>query len=186
MAHSNAILAEGGTGLVQGTVLAQGTDLVQGLVVFLIAGLAMVLGALVFGRLLRPSLPTGAKQEAYECGEVTIGPSWVQFDLRFYVVALVFLVFDVEVALFYLWAVVFGDLKRQVTEGLLSQDVLMVAMWDMLFFFGVVVVGFLYLWRFGYLDWVRATTANRATEARPVICAPIPPPEPKRTSTGTV
>lgn len=124
-----------------------GVDLVQGMVVFLIAGLAMVLGALVFGWFIRPRLPHPEKMEPYECGEPTIGPSWVQFDLRFYVVALVFLVFDVELALFWPWAVVFGSGGPQVRFA---------AMWDMLVFFGVIVVGFLFLWRFGYLDWVRA------------------------------
>ncbi len=162
-------------------VLAEGgADLVQGMVVFLIAGLAMVLGALVTGWFLRPSLPHPDKQEPYECGEPTIGPSWVQFDLRFYVVALVFLVFDVEVALFYPWAVVFG-------AG--SHAVKVAATWDMLFFFGVIVVGFVYLWRFGYLDWVRASSGGRDTESSVVrtIGAPIPPPVPaKKRETANV
>lgn len=148
-----------------------GVDLVQGMVAFLIAGLAMVLGALVFGWFLRPNLPHPDKQQAYECGEPTIGPSWVQFDLRFYVVALVFLIFDVEVALFYPWAVVFGS-------G--DQAVKLAATWDMLFFFGVIVVGFIYLWRFGYLDWVWACTGGREVERKAVIGAPIPPPAPKQ------
>lgn len=153
-----------------------GVDLVQGMVVFLIAGLAMVLGALVFGWFLRPSLPHPEKLEAYECGEPTIGPNWVQFDLRFYVVALVFLVFDVEVALFWPWAVVFGS-------G--SQAVKAAATWDMLFFFGVVVVGFLYLWRFGYLDWVRAVGGVSEPElgAHKSVGAPIPPPAPRKRET---
>ena len=168
------------------TILAEGgVDLVQGMVVFLIAGLAMVLGALVVGWFLRPSLPHPEKQEAYECGEPTIGPSWVQFDLRFYVVALVFLVFDVEVALFYPWAVVFGSLKKEVAEGA-SRTILAAPTWDMLFFFGVVVVGFLYLWRFGYLDWVRASTGGRSTETKPIVGAPIPPPAPKRVEAARV
>jgi len=154
-------------------ILAEGgVNLVQGLVVFLIAGLAMVLGALVVGWFLRPNLPHPEKLEAYECGEPTIGANWVQFDLRFYVVALVFLIFDVEIALFYPWAVVFGAGSPAIKAA---------ATWDMLFFFGVIVVGFLYLWRFGYLDWVRASTGERSDEsAKPVIGAPIPPPEPKR------
>lgn len=157
---SPVILAEGGV------------DLVQGLVAFLIAGLAMVLGALLVGRLLRPHRPHPEKQQAYECGEPTIGPNWVQFDLRFYVVALVFLIFDVEVALFYTWAVVFG-------AG--SQAVKAAVTWDMLFFFGVILIGFLYLWRFGYLNWVRADTDLLAAPKveKPVLTAPIPPPVPK-------
>ncbi|QDT72807.1 NADH-quinone oxidoreductase subunit A [Lacipirellula limnantheis] len=63
---------------------------------------------LVVGRFLRPRLPNQEKLEVYECGEPTIGSSFVQFDLRFYVVALLFIIFDVEVAFFFPWATVFG------------------------------------------------------------------------------
>jgi len=63
---------------------------------------------LLVGRFLRPRLPNKEKLEVYECGEPTIGSSFVQFDLRFYVVALLFIIFDVEVAFFFPWATVFG------------------------------------------------------------------------------
>jgi len=63
---------------------------------------------LLVGRLLRPNLPNEEKLEVYECGEPAIGSSFVQFDLRFYVVALLFIIFDVEVAFFFPWATVFG------------------------------------------------------------------------------
>lgn len=124
--------------------MSMGGNLVIGLLIFIVAGIAMSLGALLFGKLVRTRLPHPEKGAAYECGEPTIGTNWVQFDLRFYVVALVFLIFDIEMALFYPWAVVYRDAG-------------VAALWDMLFFFGVIVVGYLYLWRFGYLDWVRAT-----------------------------
>jgi len=132
-----------------------GQNLVIGLLIFVVAGIGMSLGALLIGKLVRTRLPHPEKGASYECGEPAIGPSWVQFDLRFYVVALVFLIFDIEVALFYPWAVVYKD------AGI-------AALWDMLFFFGVIVVGFLYLWRFGYLDWVRATGLHdRRPDVRP-------------------
>ncbi|HKQ46921.1 MAG TPA: NADH-quinone oxidoreductase subunit A [Phycisphaerae bacterium] len=124
--------------------MPEGQSLVLGLLIFTIAGIAMSAGALIIGRFVRTRLPHPEKDAPYECGEPAIGSSWVQFDLRFYVVALVFLIFDIEIALFYPWAVVYAD------AGI-------AALWDMLFFFGVIVVGFVYLWRFGYLDWVRAT-----------------------------
>ena len=133
-----------------------GTHLVTGMTIFALAGLALGLGALLFGHLLRPKLPNPVKGEAYECGEVAVGQSWVQFDLRFYVVALVFLVFDVEIALLYPWAVVFGGGSEASANAAALDQVRHAALWDMLFFFGVLVVGFLYLWRFGYLDWVWA------------------------------
>lgn len=124
--------------------MSDGIDLVIGLLLFVVGGLSISLGGLTIGHLVRTRLPHPEKGTPYECGEPAIGTSWVQFDLRFYVVALVFLIFDIEIALFYPWAVVFK-------EGGIA------ALWDMLFFFGVIVVGYLYLWKFGYLDWVRAT-----------------------------
>src|SRR3954470_20532734 len=76
---------------------------------FVAFGAAFVYVNLLVGKLARPKLPNPEKLAVYECGEPTIGPGWVQFDLRFYIVALVFLVFDVEVALFYPWAVAYGS-----------------------------------------------------------------------------
>jgi NADH-quinone oxidoreductase subunit A len=132
-----------------------GQNLVIGLLIFTLAGIAMSFGALLVGKLVRTRLPHPEKATPYECGEPAIGTSWVQFDLRFYVVALVFLIFDIEIALFYPWAVAYRDAG-------------VAGLWDMLFFFGVIVVGFLYLWRFGYLDWVRATGLHDArAEVRP-------------------
>lgn len=140
-------------------------EIVWGLMLFIVAGIMMSLGALVVGRLLRPKRPHLEKGEPYECGEPAVGPSWVQFDLRFYVVALVFVIFDVEIALFWPWAVVYGGGTLPPGAGAEAlQQVRYAALWDMLFFFGVIVVGFLYLWRFGYLDWVRASTGQRHAE----------------------
>ena len=70
-------------------------------------GLGFVLVNLVVGSLVRPRIANAEKSAIYECGEPTIGDSWVQFDLRFYIVALFYLIFDVEVALIYPWAVVY-------------------------------------------------------------------------------
>ena len=71
-------------------------------------GIVFLFVNLLLGRFLRPNNPSPEKLEIYECGEPTIGSSYVQFDLRFYVVALVFIVFDVEVAFLFPWATVFG------------------------------------------------------------------------------
>ncbi len=132
--------------------------LVIGMLLFVAAGVAMVLGALVFGRFVRPRRPNPEKGETYECGERTIGSGWIQFDLRFYVVALLFVIFDVEIALFWPWAVVYGKGVDGPAGGL--YQVRWIALADMLFFFGVVVVGFLYLWKHGYLDWIRTSSAS--------------------------
>lgn len=83
--------------------------LVAGYVALFVAvGAAFLAVNLLVGWLVRPRAPNREKLEVYECGEPTIGSSFVQFDLRFYVVALLFLIFDVEVALFFPWATVFG------------------------------------------------------------------------------
>jgi NADH-quinone oxidoreductase subunit A len=78
------------------------------LALFAFAAAVFCFANLTLGKLLRPNNPTAEKREVYECGEPVIGSSFVQFDLRFYVVALLFLVFDVEVAFFFPWAVAFG------------------------------------------------------------------------------
>src|ERR1700735_3814632 len=75
---------------------------------FIVVGVGFILIHLVIGKLIRPSRPDAEKLTIYECGEPTIGSAWIQFDLRFYVVALLFVVFDVEVAFFFPWAEVFG------------------------------------------------------------------------------
>jgi NADH-quinone oxidoreductase subunit A len=88
--------------------MATPTAIVAYLVLFAGAAVAFLFANLVIGRLVRPRLPNTEKLEVYECGEPTIGSSFVQFDLRFYVVALLFIIFDVEVAFFFPWATVFG------------------------------------------------------------------------------
>src|SRR5689334_24097645 len=84
------------------------SGLVGYLVLFLLVGTGFVFVHLMIGKMIRPSKPSAEKQTIYECGEPTIGSAWIQFDLRFYVVALLFVIFDVEVAFFFPWAEVFG------------------------------------------------------------------------------
>jgi len=82
------------------------------LALFVAIGAAFLAVNLVVGWLVRPRAPNVEKLEVYECGEPAIGSSFVQFDLRFYVVALLFIIFDVEVALFFPWATVFGKASQ--------------------------------------------------------------------------
>jgi NADH-quinone oxidoreductase subunit A len=84
------------------------TAIVAYLALFATVGFLFVLASLLLGRLLRAQVSTPLKLEIYECGEPAVGPGSVQFDLRFYVVALVFIIFEVEVALFFPPATVFG------------------------------------------------------------------------------
>jgi NADH-quinone oxidoreductase subunit A len=142
-------------------------ELLLSITIFAGFGAVFVLLNLVVGAVVRPNVPNPEKSAVYECGEPTIGSSWVQFDLRFYIVALVYLIFDVEVALFYPWAVAYGN-AASAPEGAFALR--QTALVDMLFFFGVLLVGFAYLWRFGYLDWVRsAATTSIKADYRPGI-----------------
>src|SRR5271169_4843781 len=84
------------------------TDLVGHFLVFGVVAVVLLALPLAIGFLVRPKLPTLEKEAIYECGEPTIGSSYIQFDLRFYVVALLFIIFDVEVAFFFPWATVYG------------------------------------------------------------------------------
>ncbi|MEM7315230.1 MAG: NADH-quinone oxidoreductase subunit A [Planctomycetota bacterium] len=90
------------------TALGGSVGIVAYLALFSGIGFTFVFVNLLLGRFLRPSNPHEEKLEIYECGEPTIGSSFVQFDLRFYVVALIFIIFDVEVAFLFPWATVFG------------------------------------------------------------------------------
>src|SRR6266852_1495975 len=85
--------------------------LVGYVLLFIAVGVGFILIHLLIGKVIRPAKMDAEKATIYECGEPTIGSSWVQFDLRFYVVALLFVIFDVEVAFFFPWAIVFGQVN---------------------------------------------------------------------------
>src|SRR5207253_1074651 len=84
---------------------------------FALTGFLFLFVNLLVGWLVRPRLPNPEKLEVYECGEPSIGSSFVQFDLRFYVVALLFIIFDVEVAFFFPWAAAFGKSTNLMNEN---------------------------------------------------------------------
>jgi NADH-quinone oxidoreductase subunit A len=96
--------------------IASSLGVVAYLALFAAVGIAFLFVNLLVGALLRPHDPHAEKLEIYECGEPTIGSSFVQFDLRFYVVALLFIIFDVEVAFFFPWAAVFGKSTNLMDE----------------------------------------------------------------------
>jgi NADH-quinone oxidoreductase subunit A len=115
--------------------------------VFMLVAAGFVLVSMLTGKLIRPDNPTGQKLEVYECGEAPATPGWFNFNPRFYVVALVFLIFDVEIAFLYPVAAVF---KRWVIQGLGVY-----ALTEMLAFVAVLLVGLVYVWKKGDLEWVR-------------------------------
>ena len=178
------------------------TDLVGHFLLFGVIAVAFLMVPLLIGRFLRPKLPNPEKDAIYECGEPTIGTSYIQFDLRFYVVALLFIIFDVEVAFFFPWAMVFGGAtqladpnltepaRQEISAKILNistdpsllsleeqisaksaETLALVGLCDILVFFGVLLVGFAYVWKRGDLDWVRAV----AEKARQSAVFPRPP-----------
>jgi NADH-quinone oxidoreductase subunit A len=234
------------------------TPLAAYLLLFVAVGAGFILVHLLAGKLIRPSKPDAEKGTIYECGEPTIGSAWVQFDLRYYVVALLFVIFDVEVAFFFPWAEVFGkanaiatasrpetpaqyrDYARKVLDlappisatqqkqkyeqyekiagqtaagqplaGLSDEELqklldeqkaqnekyknqkdefvqnqesagnlAWLAFGEVLVFFGVLLVGFAYLWRRGDLAWVRSVGDRHKTPPRPEGRGPVVPPAP--------
>jgi NADH-quinone oxidoreductase subunit A len=122
-------------------------------VVFLLMGLFIGLAAMTASRLVRPYNPTPLKQRIYECGESPVGTPWLQFNNRFYTVALVFLLFDVEVALLFPWAVVFRELG-------------VFAYVEMFVFVSILALGLAYAWAKGDLEWVRSRMAQQSAAAR--------------------
>ena len=105
--------------------MTDSTVIVGFLALFAGVGVVFLFVNLLVGWLVRPANPHEEKQEIYECGEPTIGSSFVQFDLRFYVVALLFIIFDVEVAFFFPWATVFGK-----SVELMDKDTVVVSATD--------------------------------------------------------
>ncbi len=109
--------------------------------VFLLVGIGMVLFTFFLARLVRPANPYKEKNQNYECAEKPVGDSWIQFNNRFYIFALVFVVFDVEIVFLFPWAVAFGQL------GLF-------ALVEMVIFICILLVGLAYAWKKGVLKWV--------------------------------
>ncbi len=108
--------------------------------IFLIIGALFVAGGLFAAWLLRPRRPYPGKLAPYECGEEPVGDAWVRFNVRFYVVALIFLIFDVEIAFLFPWALVYRELGL---FGFLEMAVFLV----------ILLVGYAYVWVKGDLDW---------------------------------
>ena len=117
------------------------TEFGQIFIFFLLAAF-FVLVALTAAKLIRPKRPTKEKLITYECGEEVVGSPWVKFNIRFYVVALIFLIFDVEVVLLFPWALTFQDYGFY---GFLVG----------LIFLLVLGLGMAYEWRKGDLEWAR-------------------------------
>lgn len=108
--------------------------------VFLFVGVFFVAAGIIVASFIRPSRPNPRKNSTYESGEEPIGSPWVQFNNRFYIIALAFIIFDVELVMLFPWAVVFREL------GWFS-------FWGMIVFAFILALGLAYDWAKGLLDW---------------------------------
>lgn len=116
-------------------------------------GIFLVLNALMATKLLAPRRKTRLKGQVYECGMLPIGRNWAQIHVRYYVYAILFLVFDVEVVFLFPWAASF--------LGLIGDDGFSkVILWEMVLFMFTLVVGLAYAWRKGALEWKSETTGR--------------------------
>jgi len=129
--------------------------------IFFILAVIFVAGMLLLASLLRPNNPEPLKLTTYECGEPPIGNAWINFNIRFYLVALIFVIFDVEIAFIYPVTVVFRDWVLK-GNGLF-------ALAEILVFLGILFVGLIYVWAKGDLEWLKRvpskTEAETAREA---------------------
>jgi NADH-quinone oxidoreductase subunit A len=110
------------------------------ILLFIIVGLAVGVAPLVLGRLLAPNRPDPEKLSPYECGFEAFEDARMKFDVRYYLVAILFIVFDLEIAFLFPWAVALGSIG---IAGLIAMAV----------FLAILVVGFIYEWKKGALEW---------------------------------
>jgi NADH-quinone oxidoreductase subunit A len=121
--------------------------------VFLITGIVMVCTPLLLGVLFRPRNPYPEKLMPYECAEDPVGPAQIRFDMRFYTAALIFVIFDVEVAFMFPWAHVFS-----------SHPDRQLAMLEGVAFIAVLGLGLVYVWVKGDVDWVKSFNRKRRVQ----------------------
>ena len=114
------------------------------IVIFMGIAAALGLGFILAAFVLAPENPDVEKLSAYECGFNAFDDARMKFDVRFYLVSILFIIFDLEVAFLFPWAVSLMDLPRGET---------IFAFWSMMIFLGILTVGFLYEWKKGALEW---------------------------------
>ena len=117
------------------------------ILIFLVVSIGFLAVNFLLWKLIRPSRYSEEKLTTYECGENPVGSAWIQFNIRFYVFALIFIIFDVEAVFLLPWAVVFRNLG-------------MLAFVEGVVFIAILVVALAYVWRKGDLEWVRAEDRN--------------------------
>ena len=110
------------------------------IIIFLFIALGLSAGFIVLNFLFSPKNPDPEKLSAYECGFEAFGDSRMEFDVRFYLVAILFIIFDLEIAFLFPWAISLGNLGP-------------LGFWSMMIFLLILTIGFIYEWKKGALDW---------------------------------
>ena len=110
------------------------------IIIYLFVALGLSVGFIVLNYLFSPKKPDPEKLSAYECGFEAFGDSRMEFDVRFYLVAILFIIFDLEIAFLFPWAISLGNLGS-------------LGFWSMMIFLFILTVGFVYEWKKGALDW---------------------------------
>ena len=110
------------------------------IIIFLFVALGLSVGFIILNFLFSPNNPDPEKLSAYECGFEAFGDSRMEFDVRFYLVAILFIIFDLEIAFLFPWAISLGNLGT-------------LGFWSMMIFLFVLTLGFVYEWKKGALDW---------------------------------
>ena len=110
------------------------------IIIFLFIAISLSVGFIVLNFLFSPKKPDPEKLSAYECGFEAFGDSRMEFDVRFYLVAILFIIFDLEIAFLFPWAISLGNIGP-------------LGFWSMMIFLSILTVGFVYEWKKGALDW---------------------------------
>ena len=110
------------------------------IIIFLFVALGLSIGFIVLNFLLSPKKPDPEKLSAYECGFEAFSDSRMEFDVRFYLVAILFIIFDLEIAFLFPWAISLGSIGS-------------LGFWSMMIFLFILTIGFIYEWKIGALDW---------------------------------
>jgi len=125
-----------------------------------VMGILLVSLTLFLGKIVSPKKPTPEKLSTYECGEEAVGSSWIAFNSRFYVIALVFLLFDVEMIFIFPWATVFGRPELIGADDRWGWFTLT----EMAVFIGILIIGLVYVWKKGDLAWIKSRVVSPAVQ----------------------
>jgi NADH-quinone oxidoreductase subunit A len=136
------------------------------ILLFIIGGAVFIIMTLLVSRFIRPHRPNAEKLSTYESGEEPVGAAWSQFNIRFYIIALIFLLFEVEVVFLFPWSTIFAATElQQQTAGTWGWFTMI----EMLIFILILALGLAYAWVHGHLDWIKP-------DPKPTqVQSPVPP-----------